>query len=171
MIKRILCWIPVILMLVSLCGCTSKQKIKNPVLFYYPKTNITYGGTEQVIQSEPRESFGKENNWRYLLEEYLHGPISDQLQSPFPPRLEIVTLSFTPDTLTLVLSKSITYLSAADLTIACTSLALTCMDMTGVKVVKIQADNVLLNGRRTIEINRDSVQHLDLACQNSSAGG
>lgn len=136
--KRCTCLIMILLLLVFLTACTSRTA--NPsgaVLFYYPRVEPTYGSEDSVIASEAQDELSRSSDLDYLLAHYLNGPTDDRLYSPFPDGLRIADLQLLNSELTVSFTTHLTELSDFELTKACASLALTCLDLTTAQRVTI----------------------------------
>ena len=155
--KRVLSFLILIAVVFTVCGCTlQQQKIDQPVNYYYKATEIGYEDTSGVIKPEQRENRGHEDAFTYHIENYLAGPKSADLQSAFPADVSLVDLNFEMNTATVTLSQQMTLLSGKDLTIACTCLGKTLLELTGCKVVKICIQNNLIDGRPYYSISANS---------------
>ena len=137
-------------------GCTTKKEtIRSPVKYYYRTTSVKYDTANGVITSETRESFGHEEDLNYLIEQYLNGPISSNCTSPFPAGTQLVQLDVLKNKVIIVLTSHISLLSGSELSIACTCLARTLLDLTDVKEVQIISKDDLLGGKESITIKAE----------------
>ena len=109
------------------------------------------------MKAEPRESFGHEEDYTYLVEQYLGGPISSECISPFPAGTSLEQLDFLKDKVLITLSSHISLLSGSELTIACTCLAKTLLEMTDMKEIRISSKDDLLDGKEYIVIAADDI--------------
>ena len=160
--KKSICVILCLLLIISVSGCSSApQKIREPVTYYYRIRNIEYDAPNGIICAEVREAYGNANNYTYLVEQYLRGPLDGSYTSPFPAGTTLVHLDFLKDTVLVVLSSHISLLSGSDLSIASTCLAKTVLEMTGMKEVKISSQGDLLNGQESITISLNDFVMVD----------
>ena len=163
--KRTICLVLAAL-LFCLAGCEEpKPSIQVPVKYYYPYTEITYGSDGSVIGFEERESAGFETDWIYLLEQYFSGPDDSRLVSPFPPNLKVVSLQTRGEIVSVEVSTELGQLSGIHLTIACTCMAKTVLEMTGARKVQISAEGTLLDGRIFLVLDNDSLLLTDDSAQ------
>ena len=152
--KKLLILLLIAALLFTLGACSNKRDaLIVPVKFYYRSTASTYGTEADVISYELRESFGHEEDYAYLINNYLLGPTTMDRLSPFPAGTTLVSLDLVKDKVIVVLSSHISLLSGAELSIACTCLARTLHEMTGMKGVQISSQGDLLDGMESITIN------------------
>ena len=163
--KRFTCLILALLLALSATACSArKPAAKVPVDYYYPypMDEIAYNGQPTIMDSEQRESLGHEGDWVYLLNEYFKGPVSDELVSPFPARLTVVSLEIIGDMVSLELSNPLGQLTGIDLTVACSCISQTCLGMIPeINKVQISAADTLLEGSKWVIMTRDSMMLLD----------
>ena len=135
--KRLIAFLLILSLCLSLAACADPHAIT----FYYAreKTEYQYGAADGVMVGESREAAGHVDDLRYLLILYLHGPVSENLRSPFPAGTDLVELTQEGDSLTIRLSSIVSVLEGTDLTLACACLARTCFDLTDVRTVTILA--------------------------------
>ena len=154
--KRFFSLLLVIAVTLSLAACASR----NAVTYYYVRNEDEYlfGEADGVMVGESREAAGHVDDLRYLLILYLHGPISENLKSPFPMGTKLVELTREGDSLTIQLTSIFTVLEGTDLSLACACLSRTCFDMTDVQTVTITA-----MGRETVSVTmeRDNLLLMD----------
>lgn len=151
--KRFLCLILALSLFLSGCG-SFVERIKHPVTFYY----LCDSYQEKlccVIASEEREASGHTGDLSYLLHLYLMGPSGDELVSPLPAGVRILSAQQTDDQIRLELSDTAPLLSDVSFSLACACLTLTCLDMTGAETVTIQS------GDRSVTMNRESLALYD----------
>lgn len=163
--KRLICLILLVLLLLPGCNIQEEEFIQ-PVKFYFLKSNVTYFSAEGVIAPETREAEGHWEDYRYLLNLYLDGPITSDLKRVFPKNVELVQLELLEDSATLTLNDAAARLTGLDLTIACACLTATVCDMVGVQAVTIRAETQLLDGNKSITMNRNHILLLDSSTAN-----
>ena len=145
-----------VLLITFVCtGCDRHDKIREPIYFYYRTDNIEYGTDSGVITIEIRDGSGHMDDYVYLTNMYLGGPVTKGCYSPFPAGTTLIRLDLLKDTALVILSSHISLLSGAELSIACTCLARTLLEMTDMKAVQIVADGDLLDGKESITIRID----------------
>ena len=154
--KRFLSVLAALALALALTACTEPDA----VTFYYVRDESAYqfGTTEGVIAGEDREAAGHVHDLRYLMILYLHGPVSENLRSPFPSGTSLVTLEQTEDTLTIRLSSIASVMKDTDLTLACACIARTCFEITDVQSVTIMATGF---GDARMTMTRDSLLLVD----------
>ena len=160
--KRLVSLLLIIALCLPLCACTSP----NTVTYYFLREpeEYQYGVADGVMVGESREAAGHVDDLRYLLILYLHGPVSDNLSSPFPAGTKLVELTREDDSLTVQLTSMFTVLEGTDLTLACACLARTCFALTDVQSVTI-----LAMGRETVSMTmeRDNLLLVDESPQSA----
>ena len=137
-----------------LSGCNiSGERIKEPVLFYYVRSEYQYFTQDGVIASEEHEASGHREDLSYLLALYLMGPAEEELTSPLPRGTKIQKAEQTPEGSQLQLSCHDDALTDADFSLACACLALTCFGLTDADTVTISiAERSITMGRDTLTI-------------------
>jgi ABC-type oligopeptide transport system substrate-binding subunit len=161
MMKKWICLLLTLGLCCSLVACGNQEQVQSPVDYYYPRTNYTSGSTDSILASEVREAAGHEDDLDYLIKQYLKGPVSPLLRSPFPSGTKLIRMEQNGDTLTIILDSTFAQLTGLDLTIACASLSKTCMALSGATTVQISADGPTLDGERSIIISADSLVLMD----------
>ena len=160
--KKALCLLLALVLLISFFGCgQSTADPRTPVTFYYRTREFGVQKGEKVISGEAREAFGHREDYDYLIEMYLRGPITENCISPFPAGTTLEQLDLLTDTVLVELSSHISLISGAELTIACICLSKTICQMTGMKTVRISAKNDLLDGQEYLTITEDDFLLLD----------
>ena len=155
--KRILCLLTVFAVFLCICGCqNSKSEIIDPVQLYYCKANVSFQSENGLIASEPREYDGWENNIQEFLNEYLAGPVSSELKSPFPLGGRIVELSQKNSVVNLLLNVNFSRLSPKDLTGACACISMTVFELLNAEIVNIKITNYL-SERDVITMTRSNL--------------
>ena len=158
--KRLICLL--LLAVLFLPGCDEqKAEFAEPVNFYFLKANVTYFTSDGVITKEVREAQGHGQDYEYLLKMYLRGPESTEVKRVFPKNVELVRFELSEDSALVVLNDATARLTGLDLTIACACLTATICDMTGVQTVTVKAETQLLDGNKSITMNRDHILLLD----------
>ena len=154
--KRVLIVLLLLGLVLSCWACSEKQS----VTFYYVREEPAYlFGTENaVIVGENRDSASNIQNLHSLLILYLHGPLNENFQSPFPRGTSLVAVQPEGDQLTIRLSSIASAMKGADLTLACACLAKTCFDATDAETVTIIATGF---GNISVTMTRDSLLLID----------
>lgn len=148
--KRFLCLAMITSLLLS--GCFSQgQQIKEPVTFYYLRSQYQYGNSQSIMEREEREASGHRGDLRYLMMLYLMGPSNEELRSPLPLSTKILSAEQEGNTVTLTLSEVPSSMTDASFSLACACLTKTCMGLTG-------ADSVtVISGTRSITMGADNL--------------
>ncbi len=138
--KKMLRFLLLVCLLLSLGACSFDDPIENPVEFYYPRRAdaYLYGSSDGVITGETRD-VGGAGDLKYLLTLYLQGPLDEFLVSPFPSGSTLLDVRTDAREITLILDAHFATLSGLDQTIACVCLARTCFGYTDAQSVRIIA--------------------------------
>ena len=165
MIKRILCYILLVILVFSFCACAEQQSFDQPVAFYYPELPQENGAIENVVGSEIREGSSFSGDLSALLGVYLQGPRDEQLSAAFFQQITLIDATVLDNQISLVFSENFSQLSGIDRSIACVCISMTCMDFTSADTVEIFVENTLFDGNESIVISRDAI-----FIQDSTAG-
>lgn len=161
--KRIVCIVLLLTTVLIARSCTKQNlALKEPVNFYYKARHIQYDDAENVITSEQWDSFGHTEDYKYLMEQYLDGPRSAKCISPFPTGTSVEQLNLLKNKVVIVVSSHLSHLSGYELTIACTCLAKTAAEITGVEKVQILSQDSLLNGQESITLDTKDLVFKDV---------
>ncbi|MBE6947824.1 MAG: hypothetical protein E7454_06215 [Ruminococcaceae bacterium] len=165
--KRLLCLTIVFCCIFTLFGCTGKQDIPNgSIAVYYKRATPTYGTADSVIAATYLEADGKETDYPYLIDKYLNHTPEEDFLSIFPKGVQLESFHLEGLTAKIVLSDHFADLTGMNLTVACTCLTKTLMEMTGCREVIISAKSMQLDGHNFITLNQDSFLLLDDSTQN-----
>ena len=160
--KKLLCSFMILALSLSFSACSSpKDKIQEPVFFYYRQLELNYGTTPSVVDKEAREAAGHRQDYSYLLSVYLKGPENFSLYNPFPSKTFLRSFVLQDSTAFVQLSSSFASLTGLDLTLACACITLTVCEMTGAQQVNISAEDTLLDGNPQITMTPDSFLMMD----------
>lgn len=152
--KGLFCLILCLSLVLSGCGVLSAG-VKEPVTFYYLQSQWQYGNPDGIIASEIREASGHRDSLPYLLALYLMGPVDEDLRSPLPADVRILSVEQSSTTIRLQLNEASDAMTDTEFSLACACLTLTCTELTG-------ADSVTLCGTtRSITMTRDSLTLYD----------
>lgn len=149
-----------IILLITLCaglfGCHA-QADHPSCTFYYFRTDPKFSGINGVIAPEQRQLSGGENDLDVLLELYLQGPMSQNLENPLPDSCPVPNWELSDGTLFLSFSQELAQLSGMDLTLAASCLARTFLELTGAESLVLTAEGKLLNGEAALVLSRDQL--------------
>lgn len=135
--KRLFCLGLILLLLLSGCGQTQLQV---PVTFCYPRAQYHYGSEDGVIAREQRESAGHVRDLPYLMDLYLAGPEDENLCSPLPEDVRLLSATLEGGVVKLALSDTKS-MSESEFSLACACLSLTAMEITGLGTVTIESED------------------------------
>ncbi len=158
--KRLLIFLLCILSVLYGCGA-SQPKLEDSITFYYPRSEYLFGQTDSVIASEIREAAGKKGDLAALLGEYLQGPQSSDLRSPFPADAKILQIQQEGSILQLTMNDRFSQLSGMELTMACACLTKTGLTLTNCQTVQIVIDGTLPDTQRIITMDAQTLLLMD----------
>ena len=156
-------WISFALVLslaLSVWGCGS-DTFKDPGNFYYRRIDSQFEGTDGIIAPEIREMKDLRGNIGKILQAYMEGPESSDLESPIPRDTTILEWKMIYSSLHINFSNQFAQLSGIDLTVACACIAKTCMELTDATTIRIRADGALLNGSTYIVMTEENLNVID----------
>lgn len=164
--KRLISCLLSAALLLSLCACTTQQdEFEDPVSFYYLQVQLTeqihHGSVHSVITPEIREGKQLRQDLTQLLKQYLAGPGTETVRSPFPAGTSLIGWEMDGTTLCITLSDDIANLTGIDMTLACACLAKTCLEFGQYGSVRIRAESLSLDGKVSITINESILLLLD----------
>lgn len=164
--RRIIGFLLCFVILFCLVGCTKQQeKLHDPIEFYYlhstQKNQIQHGSEHSVITPESREGLGLRRHPGLLLDQYLKGPKTEYVQSPFPSGTTLIEWTSDDAVLTIILSDEFAELSGIELTIACACITKTFLELGGFDTVIIQAETLMLDGKASITMNSSNLLLFD----------
>lgn len=157
--KRRIAALLCIAILLTMAGCGEKpeKEIQAPYTYYYIASEIGYSGDEGVIRGELRETAGHQDSLEWILEDYLKGPVSENLISPFPKNTRMVSLQVQENEALLQMNEAFGSLSGVELSLAAGCIARTCFQMDEIQKVSISASSGLLDGKQSISLNREDI--------------
>lgn len=159
--KKVISLSMICLLIFWMTACSVKQALQSTVSFYYPRAEYTYGNVDSIIAQESREAAVHGTDTGEWITLYLLGPTDIALRSPFPERTALISCQQEVDGLHITLSDDFAELTGLELTLACTGLAATCMQITQLDTIHISAQTKMLDGESSITIHADSVAFLD----------
>lgn len=158
--KKVIYFVICIVMLLSLSACNkNSNSIEHPVSFYYRNAIVYYNSEDAVIAPETRDSAGY--NPTGIMNLYLSGPLSPDLQSPFPAGVSVHYIVQNNDCLYIGLSQSFDELSSMEQTIAYACLFKTLAGLTQCSTVEISFKDAASNANNYIVIDQDSLIFMD----------
>ena len=167
--KKTVAFSLILLMLLSLLGCTQQEpQLNNPISFYYPVVPEYRREDDPVIRAELHEGNGMETNLLPLLSRYVCGPESPDLVDIFPSDAYPVSIYNHNRAATVYMSPGFAKLTGIDLTMACACLSATLMDIADLETVNICVKDALLDGNQSIMMSRDSFTLVDEIYQEPS---
>ena len=159
--KQIKFLILAIALCLTLVGCNDNPDVQTPVTFYYQASTIDYENPNGILASEIRDATNHEKDYVYLVEQYLKGPQTPECTFPFPEGTTLESLDVLTGKINVVLSEEIAQLTDHKLTIACTCLSKTLLELTGMDAVTISAKGTLIDGAPSFTITKNDVTLTD----------
>lgn len=161
--KRIICLFVCLSLLLPCCGCKKvTEQSEEGICFYYLRTQLSYQTDRPAIEGEKRQ-IQQLDSWAQVLDVYLAGPESEDLVSPFPAGLRVLKTVMENGTVHISVSKNLADLTGLELTIACACLAMTCLELTGAETVVISPEEGLLDGQKSITMDKNTLLLIDMA--------
>lgn len=150
--------------LLLLSGCSQAAPYEKPVEFYYCADSYSYETGTAAIVSETREGADM-HSLEETLRAYLAGPESEELVSPFPAGLKLVAVRQEGNTVFATFSKELAQLTNLSLSMACGCITMTCLGLTDAEQVTIEVEDSLLNGQKSITMDRNSLLLTDRSAE------
>ena len=160
--RNILCILLIICSLLGITGChNTAPAYESSVMVYFKTSKPNYGAEDGFIAATYMDSAGHEDDYLYLLNQYLRSTPTEGFAETFPNSVSLISFQLDALTAKVILNSNITNYSGIDLTIALTCLTKTIMSLTGCQEVIISARGALLNGESFITLNQDSFLLID----------
>lgn len=145
-----------------LCACSGKDPVYlKPVNFYYCNQTVSYNSPTALISPEVRESAGFENDIIKFMEEYLEGPVSDELKMMIPAGTTLCAASVQDNMLILDFSHEFANLTGIDLTTSCVCIVKSLHEFAGIETVVFQADSSLLDEKDSFILSMEDIVTMD----------
>lgn len=148
------------MMVVTLCACESSYPEQNGK-FYYRRIQPAYGSADGIISPEIRTFSIVGSDLSEVMESYFSGPESRGLESPFPRNTRVNNWEIQDNTLALTLNDPFAALSGVDLTVACSCIARTFLDILPIEEVTISVTDKTLNGQEQISLGPKDMNFID----------
>ena len=144
--KRLIIMLLIPLLLLSGCSFPD-QGIKDPVEFYYLRScngseDFKIYFAEGAIVAESREASGHKDDLYYLISMYLRGPLSPQMESPFPSGAAVTKVWQEGDHLYVNLNAASANAEDLQLTLVWACLAKTCMALTDAATIHLESRDI-----------------------------
>lgn len=160
--KRFLSLLLCCSLLFCAAGCRQQADEIDGTPFYYCAKTASYSADGMALDAEYRMDVPVDS-LTSALDLYLQGPLSQELLSPFPQGIRLVGLYQNGSTVFLTFSRELATLSGLDLTMACSCITLTALALTDAQEVEIRVVSGLLNGQRSIVMNKNTILLQDTA--------
>lgn len=148
--------VPILIICLLCCGCNKTQN-QTQIIFYYCNNQMDYKANNSAIGSEICNEPIDHLDYDKLLTNYLSGPHSTNLISPFPSGTSLINFSLDQQSAHVVLSDTFATLTGVELTIACVCISKTVENMTNCATVTISAQNALLDNQESIIIDAQNI--------------
>ena len=126
-----------LLCLTFLFGCSAKRNMQEPVSVYYCASQVSYGSADGFIVSEKHEFYNRHNELKKFINEYLNGPNSPKLVSPFPTGASVLELTERDSTIILMLNLPFLQMTPSELTLAYACISMTLFEITDFQSVHL----------------------------------
>lgn len=162
--KRIIAAVLTVSIFLCFSACEQESvKIQDPVNFYYRRSELVFGADDGVIAPQPAESAGHEEDYIWLLKEYLKGPTSDGFARTFPFGTNLLSLTLEDNNADVLLTAAFSQLHDMELTIACACITMTVIELTGVETVTIHTNYANLDGVSQIIMDSSCLLLIDVS--------
>ena len=160
--KKLLSALLSICLIMCLFGCHQESDTPQGTPFYYCKKDPSYQEDSTALTAEYRTD-ALDQSFNEVMEIYLQGPQSAALYSPFPDDLRLIGVHQENGVIYLTFSRELSQLSGLSLTMACSCITLTALTLTGANQAEIRCVTGLLDGQRSIIMDKDTLLLLDTA--------
>lgn len=155
--RKVLCFLLMLGCVAGIFGCASSEKTpEHSFAAYYKKVQTTYGSSDGVIAPTYLDAAGHEEEYGYLLNQYLNTVPGDGFAPTFPLGVRLHSFKLEGLTAKVVLNDRMADSTGMALTIALTCLTRTVMELTGCQEVIISALSKQLDGQNFVTLSRDS---------------
>ena len=152
-----------VVIVLSLCACDRRESRTDvPVNFYYCKEEIIYNSESGVIEAEIHEGDRFHSDVEAMLHAYLQGPRSNDNILLVPEQTNLVSVKIEHERAYVVFTDAYSQLSGIELTTACSCIAMTLHDYTGVKEVIFSTENELLDNKENFVIRVEDLVWQDV---------
>lgn len=159
--KKLSIFVLCAVLLLSLIGCVSRTSSNRSVAFFYCTKDIDHEGNAGAFGKELRNSAAYSEDIELLLNEYLKGPESDGLYSPFPEGSSVKRAKREGNVLTIYLSSQFDRIPLDRLSLALACLAQTCFQNTSAPVLLLIPDGTFIDGSTNRTLTADSFMFSD----------
>lgn len=151
------------LCILMFCSCSKKNQVFiDPTNFYYCNQAVKYNTSDGVISPEIRESTDLDQDVGRFMEEYLRGPVSDNLYTIIPENTKLLSAEIQEKTAYLDFSSEFGELSGIEMTTAGVCMVKSLNEFSGIEVVVMTAGGVLLDERESFTISLEDVVTMDM---------
>ena len=154
--KQVFSFIMIIALLLFTAGCKQESQTPQGAAFYYCVTTSDYNVGSCALTAEHRADT-TDGSLQEVITKYLAGPLSPELESPFPQELKVVGAYQNGQTVYLTFSRELATMTGLDLTIACACMTLTVLSITNAEGVEIRTVAGLLDGQRAIIMDKNTL--------------
>lgn len=158
--KQLLYSLSFLIFISLMAGCMGNES-GDSISFYYPRADYGYNSHESIffdsaIMQEARTDIPYQSPSQ-VIGIYLKGPEGTELANPFPEGTTLKAISIYQGTLKISVSDHLSELTGIDLVIACACLARTGMELTDTTSVQILCENTLLDGKKSVTFDLNTV--------------
>jgi germination protein M len=160
-VKKFLCLLLAAVICVSSCACSGKYEVAqedmiNPARFYYcasePEDPDSHSYELGIMQWEIRDLRLKTPSFENILTQYLDGPKSEGLTSPFPKGLGIEYVTLDQGLLTIRFDDTFFQLRGAALTTAAACIVNTMTQFDGIELVCLETPQTMVSGVMSVPL-------------------
>lgn len=158
----------VLLVLVLLPGCAAKMPTESPaqqIDLFYCRVEPAYGTLDGLLAAESCDWQVTDGDYLSLMQRYLEGPVSPELESPFPANAEFLDITVQSQCANVTVNAAIAALQGIDLTIALSAVSKTMLQFSEIQSVRFTAQNILLGGQESLLFTQESLVLYDDSAQ------
>ena len=164
--KRTLCLLLSLLLLLSLCACTEPEvpdlDLFQPFDFYYRTAEVDFDSGSGPIRAETRDLGENGMSDEALIALYLGGPEDETLVSPFPAQTRLKSIQSGATLLRVVLSEEYAQLQGVDASIADACLAKTLLALGSFRRIRISSVDEKGAELRSVVLEEDDILLSDM---------
>lgn len=162
--RRFVCILLSISLLFCVTGCSDNTE--GTVTLYYLRKEIDYNSSTPLIVAFSQQTSSIPQQYEQIINQYLRGPTSSDLISPFPEEIQLKAFEISSNQLSVTLSYHKESFSDSRRTIAFACLTKTLVTLTGINAVEIIAEDIDSDDQEIFNFSIDSFTYIDSVSYN-----
>lgn len=161
--KKAILLFAVLALMLAFVGCNKKKNVDviEPVTFYYCNDLDSKADFANIFVSEIREGKDHINDLTGLLNLLLTGPISENLENPFPKKLSVISTEIVDNTVKIKFNDHLGSQSGLRLTLITTCVSMTVFDAVPCNTILITAESSMIDEMEELIITKDQLIFTD----------